>query len=268
LENYILWMDMSDPSAVPPHIWDKCCPVADPTADGRIYFDRVTNHTLDLGDIFNVTGSRDLLFSYSYGYVTGETILGFGQLIGDQTYPDPGVIGDGVSSYGQVSYGPPWFLPGDTNHDGALNSLDIDAIYQHLTQAPPGYVGTWPRKLLAWSSALAQYDLDGDQAVTQADVTYELNHYFLTNYGDANLDKATGFVDFQTLLNHWQATGGSIGWAQGDFNGDGTVDFLDFQMLLNYWNPGGWNFAPAQTPEPASLTLVLLGGLALLRGKM
>jgi hypothetical protein len=96
-------------------------------------------------------------------------------------------------------------------------------------------------------------------------VTYELNHYFLTSYGDANLDKATGFVDFQALLNHWQATGASIGWAQGDFNGDGTVDFLDFQMLLNYWNPGGWNFSPSQTPEPASLSLLLLGGLALLR---
>ena len=53
--------------------------------------------------------------------------------------------------------------------------------------------------------------------------------------------------------------------SQGDFNGDYTVDFLDFQKLLDYWNPGGWNFAPAQTPEPASLSLILLGGLALLR---
>jgi hypothetical protein len=45
------------------------------------------------------------------------------------------------------------------------------------------------------------------------------------------------------------------------------VDFLDFQILLNYWNPGGWNYAPSQTPEPASLSLILLGGLALLRRK-
>jgi hypothetical protein len=126
-------------------------------------------------------------------------------------------------------------------------------------------VGTWPRTILPWSSALAQYDVNNSNSVTQDDVTYELNHYFLTSYGDANLDKATGFVDFQALLNHWQATGASIGWAQGDFNGDGTVDFLDFQMLLNYWNPGGWNFSPSQTPEPASLSLLLLGGLALLR---
>ena len=39
--------------------------------------------------------------------------------------------------------------PGDTNRDGALNSLDIDAIYQHLTEKPPTYVGTWPRTILA-----------------------------------------------------------------------------------------------------------------------
>jgi hypothetical protein len=153
-------------------------------------------------------------------------------------------------------------LPGDANIDGAVNSLDIDAIYQHLTVAPSGYIGTWPRPLVAYNS---QYDVNGDGVVNQLDVTYELNHYFHTSYGDSNLDKATDFGDFQTLLNHWQASGAAIGWAQADFNGDGVVDFLDFQILLNYWNPGGWNYAPSQTPEPASLTLILLGGLALLR---
>ncbi len=82
------------------------------------------------------------------------------------------------------------------------------------------------------------------------------------------MDKATDFADFQTLLNNWQNSGAGIGLAQADFNGDGVVDFLDFQVLLNYWNPGGWNYAPSsQTPEPASLTLILLGGGVLLRRK-
>jgi hypothetical protein len=164
-------------------------------------------------------------------------------------------------------YGINWILAytanilGDVNYDGVLNFLDIDAIYQHLTVAPPGYVN-WPRPLVAYN---AQYDVNGDGVVSQDDVTYELNHYFLTNYGDANLDKATDFVDFQALLNNWQANGSSIGWAQGDFNGDGTVDFLDFQVLLNYWNPAGWNFAPSETPEPASLSLLALGVVVILR---
>ena len=154
------------------------------------------------------------------------------------------------------------YAAGDTNHDGLLNSLDIDAIYQNLTVAPASYIGTWPRPVQPYQ---AQYDVNGDGAVTQADVTYELNHYFHTSYGDSNLDRATDFGDFQTLLNHWQASGPTIGWAQADFNGDGVVDFLDFQILLNYWNPGGWNYAPSQTPEPASLTLILLGALGLVR---
>jgi len=110
-------------------------------------------------------------------------------------------------------------------------------------------------------------DVNGDGVVNQLDVTYELNHYFHTSYGDANLDRATDFGDFQTLLNHWQASGPTIGWAQADYNGDGVVDFLDFQILLNYWNPGGWNYAPSQTPEPASLSLILLGALGLVRRK-
>jgi hypothetical protein len=149
----------------------------------------------------------------------------------------------------------------DTNHDTLVNSLDIDAIYQHLTVAPPNYQN-WPRPLVAYQ---AQYDVNNDGVVNQADVTYELTVGLHTNYGDSNLDNKTDFVDFQALLDHWQASGPGIGWAQADFNGDGVVDFLDFQILLDYWNPGGWNFAAAQTPEPASLSLLLLGGLALLR---
>jgi MYXO-CTERM domain-containing protein len=151
---------------------------------------------------------------------------------------------------------------GDTNHDGLVNSLDIDWIYQNLTVAPTSYIGTWPRPLMPYNKWC---DVNGDGVVNQLDVTYELNHYFHTSYGDANLDRATDFGDFQTLLNHWQASGAAIGWAQADYNGDGVVDFLDFQILLNYWNPGGWNYAPSQTPEPASLTLILLGALGLVR---
>jgi hypothetical protein len=140
-------------------------------------------------------------------------------------------------------------IPGDTNHDGFVNSLDIDAIYHNFG-----------------ASATSQWKVSTDGLpVGQEDVTFELRTYFHTNYGDANLDYKTDFLDFQVLLDHWQANGPNIGWAQGDFNGDYTVDFLDFQKLLDYWNPGGWNFAPAQTPEPASLSLILLGGLALLR---
>ena len=79
--------------------------------------------------------------------------------------------------------------------------------------------------------------------------------------GDANHDGKVDFVDFQVLLDHWQGTG--QGWAYGDWNGDGVVDFLDFQKLIDNWNPTGAGISEA--PEPGTLSLLALSGLALLK---
>jgi hypothetical protein len=114
-------------------------------------------------------------------------------------------------------------------------------------------------------SYAAQYDVNGDGVVSQDDVTYELRTYFLTSYGDADLSKATDFVDFQALLDHWQNSGADVCWAHADFNGDGVVDFRDFQVLIDNWRPNGWNFAPSQTPEPATISLLALGAMGILR---
>ena len=212
--------------------------------------------TLSAGESFVVYlgiangGSYMQAIDYSYpGYCTstagpGQSFYSFdGATWGDlQTF-------DTTASFAVNAY-TTWFA-GDVNHDGAINAADIDAIYQHFGAA-----------------AGSQWKVAADGLpVGQQDVTYELNSYFHTVYGDATLAGKVGIDDFSVLLAHWGST--TAGWADGDFTGDGTVNIDDFSLLLSNW---GWTSSNYQsmaqeTPEPATLSLLALGGLALLRRK-
>jgi uncharacterized repeat protein (TIGR03803 family) len=77
--------------------------------------------------------------------------------------------------------------------------------------------------------------------------------------GDINGDGLVDVADY----NIWAANVGKTGaaWCQGDLNGDGLVDVADYNMWAA--NVG----KTAGVPEPATPTLLALGGLALLRRK-
>jgi hypothetical protein len=78
-------------------------------------------------------------------------------------------------------------------------------------------------------------------------------------YGDTNLDGRVDVKDFRTLRSRFGS--GSAGWRDGDTNGDGVVDFIDYVALKrNFTRP-----ATALVPEPATLGLLAVGGLAALR---
>jgi hypothetical protein len=74
-------------------------------------------------------------------------------------------------------------------------------------------------------------------------------------FGDANADGKVDFKDYLFLEANFGKTG--MVWAQGDFNGDSKVSFADYLIL----EP---NFGKS-TPEPATLSLLAFGGLAMLR---
>jgi MYXO-CTERM domain-containing protein len=83
--------------------------------------------------------------------------------------------------------------------------------------------------------------------------------------GDANNDGSVNVGDLGILAANWQQTD-MFGkeWSTGDFTGDDLVNVGDLGVLAANW---GWTGSPAgdPAPEPASLTLLLLGGLAMLR---
>ncbi|MBN1555422.1 MAG: PEP-CTERM sorting domain-containing protein [Phycisphaerae bacterium] len=76
--------------------------------------------------------------------------------------------------------------------------------------------------------------------------------------GDANLDGVVDQVDYDVLVANY---GIGTNWSQADFNFDGIVDEDDFEILQENWSGGGE--VPSNVPEPATLSLLGVGALAI-----
>ena len=95
-------------------------------------------------------------------------------------------------------------------------------------------------------------------AETVAAGTHETLEADLRIPGDATFDGDVGGDDLDLMLANW---GQETDWQGGEFSGAPPVDDADLSLLLANWT-GARNL-----PEPATLGLLGLGGLALLRRK-
>ena len=92
------------------------------------------------------------------------------------------------------------------------------------------------------------------------------------NRGDVTEDLFVGADDLVRILTHWGESGPAVTWSDGDCapygdgitTGDQFVGADDYVEVLSMWGTS-YPAEPTPTPEPATLGLLLLGGLAMLR---
>ncbi|MEM7682617.1 MAG: PEP-CTERM sorting domain-containing protein [Planctomycetota bacterium] len=108
-------------------------------------------------------------------------------------------------------------------------------------------------------------DVDESVAMFLTDAFGDITGFVTILNGDANGDAIVDLLDFDVLAGNFGATGVGDSARSADFNADGNVDLLDFDLLAGNFGVSDVPATAGAVPEPASLALLALGGLAAMR---
>lgn len=163
----------------------------------------------------------------------------------------------------------------DFNGDAVVNGLDIDILTTKLGLTPTGENEV--------------YDLNDDGLINTDDRDYLISALVQTTQpfhlgtvrGDADLDGDVDEADMGLAFGEYTGPDGTgKGWALGNFDLDADIDDADLADIFEFYTGPGQGTPPIPypnpvtppaepavpaVPEPASVTLLALGGLALLR---
>ena len=228
----------------------------------------VTNYTgYTMIDRYHGMGSQASIYTglciVSWEFTVLETAaVGATMEIGLQFYSwHPGYAGGGRQYEFDADYGaltleilPPFAPPGDFDDDGDVDTDDIDDLCANMTGDGVPLPG-----------GSEAYDLDGDGDADSADMDILIHDLVEiagggtgTEYGDFDLDGDVDTTDLTILATNF---GLGTTWAEGNANCDTVINTTDLTILAT-------NFgfvAAGAVPEPATMSLLALGSLAMLR---
>jgi len=155
-------------------------------------------------------------------------------------------------------------FPGDADWTQNVDDAVGYEGYNEIQLGLPDEIGTFSFFQISNPGAYpGSYFGNPDYSVYIDDISITWDEGEIKAPGDANGDGKVTIADFLALQNHFNQAGT---WADGDFNDDGQVTIADFLILQNNWGFGTANAGAVPTiPEPVTLALFGLGGLALIR---
>ncbi len=149
----------------------------------------------------------------------------------------------------------------DAFDDGNCNVADLDAMYDAAGSTDSQFN-------FASATPVGDDDLPGwlDAASSSDNSLNPMGLQLVSGDLDLNFSVTSG--DLGVLLNNFNATAASpgegVGWGGGDLNMDGSVDSVDLGRLLNNFGKSSVPVSAA-VPEPSAVSLLLIGGLCLIR---